>query len=182
MGMLLDLMGSTIIGGLLTIMLLNFSLFQSNTSFSSDSELQMQQNAKTLAEILNYDLRKIGYQYDNTAFIEADSERISFYSDIDRDGSVDIVTYMLSDTSEASATTNPSDVVLYRIVNSDTSKGPSLGLVKLRFSYLTGNGSATTTLSEIQYVKAELWIETIESVNGEYPFTYWEITTNPRNL
>ena len=182
MGMLLDLMGSTIIGGLLTIMLLNFSLFQSNTSFSSDSELQMQQNAKTLAEILNYDLRKIGYQYDNTAFIEADSERISFYSDIDRNGSVDIVTYMLSDTSEASATTNPSDVVLYRIINSDTSKGPSLGLVKLKFSYLTGNGSETTTLSEIQYVKAELWIETIESVNGEYPFTYWEITTNPRNL
>ena len=175
-------MGSTIIGGLIAIMLMNFSIFQTNTSFSSDSELQMQQNAKTLAEILNYDLRKIGYRYDNTAFIEADSEKISFYSDIDRNGSVDIVTYMIGDTSEVTATTNPNDRILYRIVNNDTSKGPSLGLTKAKFSYLTGNGSETSVLSSIQYVRAELWIETIEPVNGEYPFTYWEITINPRNL
>ena len=182
MNILLDLMGSTIIGGLIVLMLLNFSIFQTNTSFSSDSELQLQQNAKTLAEILNHDFRKIGYGYDNTAFFEADSERISFYSDIDRNGSVDKVTYMLGDTLESSSTTNPNDRVLYRIVNSDTIKGPTLGLVKAKFSYYTGNGSETTVLSSIQYVKAELWIETNEPVNGEYPFTYWEMTINPRNL
>lgn len=182
MNILLDLMGSTIIGGLIVSMIINLGLFQSNSITSSDSELQLQQNAKTLAEILNYDFRKIGYRYDNTAFIEADSERISFYSDIDRDGSIDLVTYMLGDTAEVSTTTNPRDRILYRIVNSDTIKGPSLGLIKAKFSYFNGSGIATTTLSEIQYVKGELWIETIEQVDGEYPFTYWELTINPRNL
>jgi len=182
MNIILDLMGSTIIGGLILSMLINFNMFQSNSIISSDSELHLQQNAKTLAEILNHDFRKIGYRYDNTAFVEADSERISFYSDIDRDSTVELVTYMLGDTTEVSGTTNPRDRILRRIVDNDTISGPSLGLTKAKFSYFNGSGVETTTLSEIQYVKAELWIETIEKVKDGYPFTYWELTINPRNL
>jgi hypothetical protein len=182
MSILLDIFGSTIIGGLIVLMLLNFNIFQSNTRFASDSELQLQQNAKTLAEIINYDLRKIGYDYSNTAFIEADSERISFYSDIDRNGSTDIVSYFLGDTSEVTETTNPKDRILYRVVNSDTIKGPSLGLTKAKFSYLDEVYSETATLTDIKYVRAELWIESIEPVGEEYLFTYWEMTINPRNL
>lgn len=182
MNIILDLMGSTIIGGGIMLMLLNFNIFQSNSVFASDSELQLQQNAKTLAEIMNHDLRKIGYRCDSTAFIQADSEYISFYSDIDRDGSIDKVEYFLGDTSTASATPNPRDKVLLRIVNGDTISGPSLGLVKARFSYLNSVGSPTSTFTEIKYIKAELWIEPYEPVNGEYPFTYWELTINPRNL
>lgn len=182
MNILLDLMGSTIIGALIFSMLLNFNIFQTNTLISSDSELQLQQNAKTLAEILNHDFRKIGYRYDNTAFTEVDSERISFYSDIDRDGSIEKVTFMLGDTTEVSETTNPRDRILHRIVNKDTLKGPSLGLTKAKFSYFNGSGVATTILSEIRYVKAELWVETIEKVNDGFPFTYWELIINPRNI
>lgn len=182
MSIMLDIMGSTIIAGLITLMLMNFNIFQSNTRFASDSELQLQQNAKTLAEIINYDLRKIGYDYSNNAFVQADSERISFFSDIDKNGSIDIVSYFLGDTSEVTATTNPKDRILYRVVNSDTIKGPSLGLTKTKFSYLDEVYTETTTLSDIKYVKAELWIESIEPVGNEYLFTYWEMTINPRNL
>ncbi len=182
MSILLDLFGSIIIGGLIVLMLVNFNMFQSKTRISSDSELQLQQNAKTLADILNYDFRKIGYRYNNVAFAQADSEKISFYSDIDRNGSIDLVTYMLGDTSEVSMTTNPGDRILYRIVNSDTLKGPSLGLTKAKFSYLDEIGAETTILSDIKYVKAELWIESIEPIDGKYLFTYWEMTINPRNL
>lgn len=182
MNILLDLMGSTIIGALIVSMLINFNMFQTNSIISSDSELQLQQNAKTLAEILNHDFRKIGFRYDSTAFVEADSERISFYSDIEMDGNIELVTYMLGDTTEVSGTTNPHDRVLYRIVDNDTIKGPSLGLTKAKFSYFNGSGIATKTLSDIKYVKAELWIETIELVNDGFPFTYWEIIVNPRNL
>ena len=182
MNILLDLVGSTIIGALIVSMLLNFNVFQSNAMISSDSELRLQQNAKTIAEILNHDFRKIGYRYDNTAFVEADSERVSFYSDVDRDGNIELVTYMLGDTTEVPGTTNLRDRILYRIVDSDTISGPSLGLTKAKFSYFSGSGVETTTLSEIQYVKAELWIEGVEPVDGKYPFTYWELTINPRNL
>jgi len=182
MNILLDLMGSTIIGALIVSMLINFNMYQTNSLISSDSELQLQQNAKTLAEILNHDFRKIGYRYDSTAFVVADPERISFFSDIDRDGSIELVTYMLGDSTEVTGTVNPRDRILYRIVDNDTIKGPSLGLTKTKFSYFNGAGVPTTTLSEIQYVKAELWVETIDLVDGGYPFTYWELIINPRNL
>jgi hypothetical protein len=182
MNVVLDLLGSTIIGGVIVLMLMNFNAFQSNTAISSDSELQMQQNAKTLAEIINHDFRKIGFNYDNTAFAQADSERISFYSDIDRNGSIDSVTYFLGNPSEVTSTTNPKDRILYRKVNNDTISGPSLGLTKAKFSYLDGVGTVTSTFADIAYVRAELWIESIEPVDGEYLFTYWEMTINPRNL
>jgi len=179
---MLDIMGSVILAGLMVIMLMKFNIHQSTTKFASDSELQMQQNAKTLAEIMNHDLRKIGYDYDSTAFVQADSEKVSFFSDIDRNGSIDFVSHFLGDTSEVTGTTNPNDRILYRVVNADTIKGPSLGLTKAKFSYLDEVYSETTTLADIKYVKAELWVESIEPVGEEYIFTYWEMTINPRNL
>ena len=161
---------------------MKFNIYQSTTKFASDSELQMQQNSKTLAEIIDHDFRKIGYDYDSTAFVQADSERISFYSDINRNGSIDFVSYFLGDTSEVTGTTNPKDRILYRVVNSDTISGPSLGLTKAKFSYLDDASTETSTLSDIKYVRAELWVESIEPVGEEYIFTYWEMTINPRNL
>ena len=77
---MLDIMGSVIIAGLMVIMLMKFNIYQSTTKFASDSELQMQQNAKTLAEIIDHDFRKIGYDYDSTSIVQADSERVSFFS------------------------------------------------------------------------------------------------------
>jgi len=182
MNILLDILSSSFIGGMIMLMLFNLNVFQSNTRFASDSELQLHQNAKTLAEILNHDLRKAGYLYDSTAFAQADSESISFYADIDRDGTTDMISFFLGDSSEAYQTTNPKDRILYRVVNNDTIKGPSLGLTKARFSYLDEIYAPTTILSDIKYVKAELWVESIEQVNNNYLFTYWEMTINPRNL
>ena len=182
MSIILDMMGSVIIAGLMVIMLMKFNIYQSTTKFASDSELQMQQNSKTLAEIIGHDFRKIGYDYDSTSIIQADSERVSFFSDIDRNGSIDFVSYFLGDTSEVTGTTNPKDRILYRVVNADTIKGPSLGLTKAKFSYLDDVYTETTTLTDIKYIRAELWVESIEPVGEEYIFTYWELTINPRNL
>ena len=182
MHIILDIVGSTFIAGVVWLMLFNINTFQSNTRFASDSELQLQQNAKTLAEILNHDLRKIGYEYKGLPFIEADSEKVSFYADIDRDGTMDQVTYLISDTSESSATQNPNDVILKRIVNNDTLSGPSLGLTKLKLSYFDNIHVPTTNFADIRYIKAELWVQSILPVEGEYKSTYWEMTINPRNL
>ena len=194
MNVLIDLIGSSFIGGVLLLLILKLNLYSQNTGISSDTELKMQQNAKTLAEILSYDLRKVGYNCDSTAIIVADSNRIKFYADMNEPGTsgygtMDVVEYFLSSPSKASATTNPRDVVLTRVVNgTDTLSGPSLGLVRLRFSYFDKTFAATTDLHNITYIKTEFWVESLEPIevnfgtqNG-YPFTYWEMTINPRNI
>jgi len=195
MNILLDIFGSIIIAGLLLLMIIKLNIFASNATYYSDNELKLQQNAKTLAEIINYDLRKVGYQHNGTAIIAAEPTRIKFYADMQAPGTtghgtMDVVEYFLSDSTKAVSTSNPRDKVLYRIVNeTDSISGPSLGLVDLKFSYMNSRGIVTSYLDSIKYIKAEFWVEPYELVNNfitgvrdSSVFTYWELTINPRNI
>jgi hypothetical protein len=194
MNVLIDLIGSSFIGGILLLLILKLNLYSQNTSISSDSELRIQQNAKTLAEIINYDLRKVGYNYNNTAIVTADSNKIKFYADMNEPGTtgygtIDVVEYFLSNPSKAASTANPKDVVLTRVLNgTDTLSGPSLGLVKLVFSYFDKGLASTTNLDSIKFIKTEFWVESLDPIEVNfgtqtgYPFTYWEMTINPRNI
>lgn len=195
MNFLLDLMGSSLIAGILFLLILKLNLYTSNANYYSDNELRLQQNVKTLAEVINYDLRKIGYKYDSTAIVTAESHRIQFWADMDAPGTfghgvIDFVEYYLGDSTEATGTANLRDKVLYRVVNhTDTIGGPTLGLVDLRFSYLNSQGIVTAFLDSIKYVKAEFWVEPYEHVSDfltgkpdSSQFTYWELTINPRNI
>ena len=187
MNALIDIMGSTIIGGMIFLLIFKLNLFAHSSLTLSDSELKLQQNAKTLSEILNYDLRKVGYKYDSTAITIADTNRIKFYSDLDKNGTVDQLEFCVSNPSAVPNTQNPNDIILYRIFNGDTLKGPSLGLKRILFTYLNVFGQTTSITDSIKYIRAELWIESdyeVENLAGkmEYPFTYWEMTINPRNI
>ena len=70
MSNLLDIFGSVVIAGMLFMLIVKLNLFSSQTSYTSDNELQLIQNTKTLAEIIDYDFRKIGYKYDGTSNYE----------------------------------------------------------------------------------------------------------------
>ena len=194
MSTLLDIIGSSFIGGMILLLVLKMNLFISNASMASDNELKLQQNAKTLAEILNNDFRKIGYKYDGISILTAEEEHIKFVGDLQRPGQtgygvIDTVEYFVRDSTYTSGNTNPNDIVLVRIVNgTDSITGPSLGLVKLNFSYLDSLNFSTTDLSKIKYIKAEIWVEPVEQfenfITGKQDsvFTYWEFTINPRNI
>ena len=182
MNVLLDILGASLIGGIVMLLVVNLNAYSAETKFASDADLRLQQNAKTLAEILDSDFRKIGYRYSGTAITDAEQQRITFKGDIDNDGIMDQVTYFLGSKEDASASPNPDDRVLYRVVNNDTIGGPTLGLTDLRLSYLDTREQPTAIADSICYIKAEIWVETMLEVNGEYPFTYWEMTINPRNI
>lgn len=195
MNILLDILGSILVGSIIMLMMIKLNIFASNANYYSDNELKMQQNTKTLADIVSYDLRKVGYNYDGVAIILADENHIQFYADIDMPGTpgsgvVDVVEYFVGDSTEVMGTQNPRDRVLYRVINyTDTISGPSLGLVKFKFSYLNSQNINTTHLDSIKYIKAEMWVEPYDEVynyvTGEkdnFVFTYWELTINPRNI
>ena len=182
MNVLLDILGATIVGGIVFTLFLNLNMYSSQARYSSNTELQLMQNAKTLAEMLTYDLRKIGFKHKGQSLITTQSKRISFYTDIDTNGVDDVVGYALSSASEVPQTSNPNDKILERVVNGDTAKGPSLGITDLKFHYLNAKQQPTAVLDSIKYIKAEIWVQSPEPVNDKYIFTYWEMTINPRNL
>ena len=194
MSTLLDIISSTFIAGVLLLLVIKLNLFVSNASFASDNELKMQLNAKTFAEILNNDFRKIGYKHNGVSILTAENERFKFVGDLQRPGepgygSIDTVEYSIRDSSYSLGTTNQNDIILVRVLNShDSITGASLGLVKLNFTYLDSLSSPTADLSLIKYIKTELWIEPTEPINNfitgqnDSVFTYWEFTIYPRNI
>lgn len=194
MNILLDLLGSSFIAGIFLLLVLKLNLFTSNASYASDNELKLQQNAKTLAEILDYDLRKIGYKNGGTSIITAEKDRIKFVGDLQRPGEtgfgiIDTVEYFTLDSTYSTGTSNLDDIVLVRVLNSvDSIRGASLGLAKINFSYLDSMSTPTNNLSKIKYIRTEFWIEPSEAVNNfitntpDSTFTYWEFTINPRNI
>ena len=194
MGTLFDIIGSSFIGGMILLLVLKLNIFMSNASIASDNELRLQQNAKTFAEILNHDFRKIGYKYDGTAILTADEDHIKFVGDLERPGEtgygdIDTLEYFTKDASYSQGTSNPDDIILVRVLNdADSITGASLGLVKLKFSYLDSLSIATADLAKIKYIRTELWIEPMDPVKNfitgeeDSVFTYWEFTINPRNI
>jgi hypothetical protein len=191
MNMLFDLLGSSFIGGMLLLMVLQMNLFMSNARYSSDNELQMQQNTKTLADIINHDFRKIGYQNPGSSILIAEKEKIKFVGDLERPGepgfgTLDTVEYYVKNSP---LTSNPKDIFLVRVLNNkDSITGPSLGLVKLNFSYLDSLSTPTTDLSKIKFIKTELWVQPQGTADNfitgkkDSTFTYWEFTIHPRNI
>ncbi len=191
MGLLLDILGSSFIGGILLLLVLKMNLFISSARYDSDNELRMQQNAKTLAEIMNNDFRKIGYKESGTSILTAESKRFKFLGDLERPGQVgygniDTLEYYVTDSL---ATSNSDEIVLVRVLNNnDSINGPSLGLVKLNFSYLDSLSSPTADLTKIRYIKTEFWVKPIDQVDNfitgkkDSVFTYWEFTIYPRNI
>jgi len=182
MNTMLDIVGASLIGGIIFLIIMNLNIYSNEIKFASDINLKLQGNAGTIAEMLDSDLRKVGYNYTGTSILEADSNKFSFYSDIDSSGTISTVTLTISDSTESSYTTNPNNRVFYRIVNNDTSKGAAVDLDKLKFTYMNSLGAQTTVLDSIKYIKAEIWYESSAKVDSNYAKSYWEVTVNPRNI
>lgn len=188
MNTLLDIFGSVVIAVLLFMMMVKLELFSNQTSYSSDSELKVLRNTKTLAEIIDYDFRKIGYRYNSIAIIKADSTEIEFYADIDSSGKVnDIVKYWVVPSSDKGF------VILKRTIDNGTTEmsGPSLGLEKIKFTYLDSLQTKIpykSNYNKIKYIKTEMWVKGDEPIPDAFAdtsrsaVTYWEFTIYPRNI
>lgn len=184
MSTIFDILGATIIGGIVLLIIINLNIYSNQIKYTSDSDVRLQGNTKALADIIDYDLRKVGYNYKGVAITEALSNKFSFYSDIDSNGTVKLVTLTDSDSTKAAFTSNPHDRLFYYIINNDTSKA-ALGLTNFKLTYMNSLGNPTTALDSIKVIKAEIWLESAEMIdthNKRYAKTYWEITVNPRNL
>lgn len=149
---LLDIIGSTIIGGLLLMILfrMNDSAIQNNYNFNGEKIVQ--QNLVDLVKLIEYDFRKIGYCADYTkipnptkAILNATDSSITFLTDIITspgtfgDGVVDTLRYSTSNTSALSVTPNPNDRLLYRHVNSEVLRGSNLGVTQFKLTFFDAN-------------------------------------------
>lgn len=191
---ILDILGSTIVGGLLLMILWRLNDASTQNTYNYGGELIVQQSLVEAVTLLEYDFRKIGYCKDYTkipdpskAIISADSTSIKFKTDTNNDGGVDSIRYYLGPTSELTSTPNPRDRILYRVVNGNTGPGSNLGITQFRLKYFNALGTQIpfpiTNTSQIATMQIDLKIESTVAYNNDYPTVFWrQIRMSARNL
>ena len=195
----LDLAGSILIGGLIMLILFRMNDAAVENIYNNGGELSLQQNLAVTAKVLEYDFRKIGYCAEwkkipdpSKSILLADSTKIKFLTDIDKDGSgpdgdVDTLYYYLGPASELTQTPNPRDRFLYRVVNNESPKGINLGVTQFKLIYFDAIGDTInfpiTVPSEIYTLEINLTVENVAGYNEQYSSAFWrQIRLTARNL
>lgn len=122
---ILDLIGSTIIGGALLLTLLGFSASNQQAKQEYQAEMLSQENIISVVDALEEDLRQAGYCKNKTAMsvpviVSAGSDYITFKTDVptqssrEGDGSIDTIGYKIIRISGPNSTVTK----LMRKVNS----------------------------------------------------------------
>lgn len=162
MGSLIDIIGSSVIGGLLLLILFNVLNTTNEYFITHGDDLIVQQNLTSLAINLENDLKKMGYAVpeNELSIITADSTDLIFRGDIDRDFVPDTVEYYLGPTSDLTTTPNPDDRFIYRKVNDLPVNGEKVGVVsKFKFEYLNQDGVEVSNPNTIKMIRITLKVE-----------------------
>jgi len=197
-----DILGSIIIGGIVLLMLITFNGNVMQSAGVQTFKTIVQGNLTTVTDILEFDLRKMGYRISVTqdsSIILADSTRIRFKGDIDDNGIMDTVWYYI-DTAKAYLTNNPRDRVLHRKLNSEAPVNMYVGMIGLKIQYYGNNDSPinntpVSATGSIKSVKVALRIESTDRFfdtrksqfisnpfnDTTYAGAYWERKIKPQN-
>ena len=194
---MIDLLGSAIIGG---IILLTMNQVQGRavdqSGFYAVTRVT-QKNLVSIARIVEYDFRKMGYGViDPTkSILQADTSSITFLGDYNRNGIMDTIKYWLGPTSDLPKTPNPIDRILYRKVNHETPYTLDYGVTRFKLAYFNQDMHTVSFLPAIKVVEIKIEVQSqypLYNDNQEvatnnqkdfYPTVFWKQTRlTSRNL
>ena len=190
MSVLLDITLSTFIAGLIILTIVALNGVISDAAFETTTSVAVQQDISDLARIIEYDFYKMGYSADPTfsdpAFVYADSARVGFRSDIDRDSTAEEIYYSLKDPEIE----NPTYKQLYRTVDTDSPELIGTGIVEFNLQYFNGVGVQLTgfpptdpgTLASIRSIKIQVMLQSVILPDTVLGASYWEKYISPKNL
>ena len=191
---LLDIISSTVVGGMLLLILFRLNDTAVENTYMYGGELIVQENLVSVVTVLEHDFRKIGYckNWENIpdpsqAILEADTTKIKFLTDVDNDANVDTMYYYLGSASELSMTPNPRDRPLYRVVNNATPVKVNLGVTQFELKYFDALGNPIsfpiTVPGEIYTMQINITVEDVAGYDRQYPSSFWrQIRLVARNL
>lgn len=182
MAALIDYLGAIAIGGLIMIMVLGLYLTIGETAAFARMDAVVQENLTSVTDVLEYDFRKIGYRVvDSLKVTCADTSTIVFKTDINDDGTQDIIQYYLG-APKSPNSLNPNVHVLYRKVNNGADQSVDNGITRFRLNYYDALGHPTSVLSKIRSINIAIVTEGTTSFDTTFSGACWERTIKPQNL
>lgn len=167
MGFILDLLLSVIIGAAVLLTVLNANDIAMENTTLYNGNMLVQEMLISTAQVIEGEFRNMGFGVPQNAasVVNADTSRISFLIDLDRNGSsIDTITYHAGGTGELTSTPNKLDRFLHRTVNG-TYTG-KVGVVTIfRLKYFARSGEpiptpvASDRLTEIHVVEVTMEVQ-----------------------
>ncbi len=191
---IIDLLGSTIVGGILLSTLFRINGTAVENQHTGNGELIAQQNLATIVQVLETDFRRIGYCADwqkipdpTQSILQVDTSMIKYLTDVDGDENVDTVTYYLGSTSELSSTPNPRDRFLYRVVNGEKPVGVNLGVTQFKMEFFNTLGNKISfpisNPGAIYSMQIDISVEDVSAYDEHYSTAFWrQIRLAAKNL
>ena len=192
---ILDIIGAFVIGGILLLTLFRVNDTTVQNYFYYNSDFILQRDLVDIIMIVEGDLRRIGYCADpdnmalpNRTILFADSNAISFVTDLHRAGKLDTVEYRTGTPDDLSGTPNPRDIPLYRIINNANAERSITGVVtEFRLVYFDALGDSISlpisSPGEIQTMELSIKVENASAYNQNYSNAYWrQVRLASKNL
>jgi hypothetical protein len=185
----LDIAGSFVIGGIVLLTFANLNLSITVGAAENLYSGVVQGEVTSAADLIEHDLYKIGYRCSGNKIEIADSNEIKFYSDIDNDGVLDEINYVLGDAESFTETGNPNDCLLTREKNEEK-PGAFIPVVDFKFTYYDSLGqkidytllSSQAERDKIKTIKIRMKCETADMIDNHYEAVEWEKTIKPKNI
>jgi hypothetical protein len=180
MSVLIDLIGSAIVAGYVLMLGLGINTNISSTAVASTTTVTVQEFVILAASVFEADLKKMGYGLvdPTTGIAVADSNRIRFRADMNRNGSIDSVEWYVGPLI-----TKPNGLLvrnLYRKYNNGTPQIVAANVKTFSLRYLDQDGGATSTLSNIAVVETTIEISSpymvadqVKPEDQQYITTIW---------
>ena len=187
MGSHIQLIGSIVIGMLLLMGILNL-----NSTLTMESIVQLednivQMNTSSIASVIDFDFRKMGYKVPNTSAIISSysSNSIQFLADLNGDNNVETISYSVSNCEAVSSTANPNDRYLYRQINNGNLEILAAGVTKFNLKYYDRTGNTAANINAIACIEIQLEVESFRPYIddlGRYALNVWQTKISPPNL
>jgi hypothetical protein len=195
MNSMLDIIGSTLVYGILTIALVTVSANLTTSSVETKSAFNSEQNLLTLYNFFEYDFLKIGLGKTNPKFKAGacDSLKIMWYSDYDENGKMDSIIYYMSNlqtTDRGTVNKTVKQRPIFRKLNMENAIEMHLNIVSFNFTYLDANSNilpydslrTVTGVNKIRGIKVRYLIEDSYSAKEPPQRVFIEKTYYPKNL
>jgi hypothetical protein len=167
MSVILDLIGSVVIAGFVTLIGLQINQTIAGNSDASTAIVNVQEAMVDIVQSIEYDFRKMGYGVPEgvTALVDTGATRISFRTDIDNNGTVDVVEWYTGPV--ITGFPNPNIRVLYRRVNGGKPVGAALGVTNFTMRYLNQDGGPPVSIPAIAIIEVTLQVESPYKVQDQ---------------
>jgi len=185
---LLDVLGATIISGLIIFMLMQLNMRMVTTSTDMLSSTITQSESAVSAQIIEYYFYKIGHKATSNKISIADSNRIKFCGDMNNNSKIDTITFYL-DENRFEGSENPKSKGLYRIENNGERLITAV-VSKFQLSYFDSISTKLTYASlrnqnvrdKIRSIKIFIDFESSFPVNDSYQGVTWKRVIRPKNI